>query len=265
MAHEPTLLELQHRLETLFSLGGAPGYEERLAEAAGSLPIHGDDRLDAGERLGIYTGMIFARIRDAIAEDFPATVAALGEDAWEPLLARYLDEHPTDHPDLRLAGRHLPFFLRSREPTWIADLADLELALMESFTAAGAPLLTADDLHTRAPEAWPGLFLRAVPSLRLLTPGSACDRIRHRLLEDQSPDLEAAAPTGLCLWRRDLRVFQRRIEATELGALDRVQTGIDFASLCGWIAQQGIEQDPSAAVVGMLQRWLADALLAREP
>lgn len=262
MAAAPTLRELQHELEILFSLGGEPGYEARLESAAATLPIARDDRLSPAERVGIYTGMIFLRIRDAIAEDFPATLAALGEGRWDETIAAYLRAHPTDHPDLRMAARFLPAFLRRSERGPIADLADLEWALVDSFTAGDAAPLRPEALQALAPEEWPELEIRVVPSLRLLEPRSACDRNRKALLEGADAPLDEEAPFPLRLWRRDLRVFHKRIEPLECEALARAAQGTSFADLCEWLADAAPDREPSEAAVGLLQTWLADELLA---
>lgn len=260
MPTAPSLRDLQHELEAIFSLGGEADPADRLAEAAGRLPIGGDDRLTPADRLGIYTGMIFVRIRDAIAEDFPATRIALGDDAWEDLIARYLRAHPTDHPDLRLAPRHLPGFLRATGPGPLADLAELEWTLMDSFTAADSTALRAATLAELAPDAWPDMLVRATPSLRLLSPRSDVDRNRRRLLDGGEVELRPTSPFALRVWRRDLRVFHKRTDALEHGALELVRSGVTFADLCAWLADHD-EGDPSEAAVRLLQLWLADELL----
>ena len=231
MPTAPSLRDLQRELETLFSLGGEADHADRLRDAAPRLPIGGDDRLTPADRLGIYTDMIFVRIRDAIAEDFAATRAALGDDAWNELIARYLRAHPTDHPDLRLAPRHLPEFLRATAPGPLADLAELEWALMESFTAEDSTPLRATALANLAPDAWPEMLVHASPSLRLLHPHSDVDRNRRRLLDREAVELGPTAPFALRVWRRDLRVFHKRAvvvgrdqpDARRRAALDLVQ------------------------------------------
>ncbi len=265
MSAAPSLRELQHQLEGLFSLGGAADCEARLKDAESSLPVGGDGRLSPAQRIGIYTDMIFARIRDAIAEDFSATVTALGDDAWESLIARYVEAHPTDHPDLRLAGRHLPAYLRATETPQIADLASFEWALIDSFTAADAPLLSGDTLRALAPEAWPALELRSVPSLRLLCATSPIDQTRRKLLDGEPTDLETVGPFTLRVWRRELRVFHKRVPPFEHEALQHIARGTTFADLCEWIAEGDTGEDASEVAVRLLQGWLADELLMAAP
>lgn len=262
MSTAPTLRDLQHELERLLALGGDPDFRDELTHAAGRLPIAQDERLAASERLAIYTRMIFVRIRDAIAEDFPATYAALGDDAWETRIAAYLAAYPTDHPDLRLAARSLPKFFRETESSPLADLADLEWALADSFTARDASPLRAEALQSLAPEEWPRLRMMPVPSLRRLHANSAADANRKALLAGEALALEPTEPHRFRVWRRDFRVFVKKIDALESAALEAITPELSFADLCTWIAQREPDADPAQTAVALLQTWLRDEVLA---
>ena len=192
MTTPPPLRELQLRLrELIFRNGdGTAAALERLERGAADLPIRGDERLSPGQRLSIYAGMHFLRIRDVLAGDFPATRAAAG-DEFDRLVERYLDAHPTDDPSLRRAGRHLPGFLE-RCPAnprfaWQADLAALEWAMIEAFDALDEDVLTAAALEAVAPGDWPDLAIRPIRSLRLLELRFPVGEIRADLIGGAPP------------------------------------------------------------------------------
>ncbi|MFM7735062.1 MAG: DNA-binding domain-containing protein [Alphaproteobacteria bacterium] len=109
-----SLADLQRRLAGLLTAPPPVDDAERSAreEMALSLGVVGDARLDAGGRAGIYAGMWFARIHDAIAEDYPATRLALGDAAFAEMLRGYLAECPPTDPSLRHAGDRLPAISR---------------------------------------------------------------------------------------------------------------------------------------------------------
>jgi hypothetical protein len=59
--------------------------ERGLARGVLEALVHGDDRLSAVDRIGIYADAHFYRVLDCLVEDFPATLAVLGADnfaAW---------------------------------------------------------------------------------------------------------------------------------------------------------------------------------------
>ena len=110
----------------------------------------GDERMSAVERLELYAGMYFFRLRDSLAEDFARTAAALGEARWHNLVTDYLLAHPPTSWSLRWAGEALPEFLRAHaygaERPWLSDVAALEQARNEAFQALDATPLRPEEL-----------------------------------------------------------------------------------------------------------------------
>jgi hypothetical protein len=257
------LRELQLGLRRLIATPElAPGERASLLDA---LPLRGDERLSAEERVAIYAAMHFVRIRDALAEDYPGLLAALGDERFAALAESYLRAHPTDHPSLRYAGRNLPSFLAAQaslvpEP-WAADLARVEWALVDSFDAPDDCVLTRESLETLAPEAWGSLHLRAVRSLVVLELGFEVDTARERLLASGSAEVARTAQT-LRVWRQQFRVYYRRMDETEARAVERLAGGgLSFAELCAWLAEETEEAEAAPAALRLLECWLSDELL----
>jgi hypothetical protein len=126
--------------------------------------------LSAVERWDIYANMYFYRLRDCLRQDFAAVAAIVGEVSFHNLITDYLLAHPPGHFSLRYAGRHLAAFLQTHELSqrrpYLGDLARLEYAIVDSFDAADAEPLTAEELRRVPAEDWPHLRLNPVPSLR---------------------------------------------------------------------------------------------------
>jgi putative DNA-binding protein len=297
MQAQISLRELQLRMRELirrrsaFEPPSASGPSD--AELLDSLPIRADERLDAAGRVAIYSGMYFARIRDAIAEDYAALGKALGGEGFEQLIQAYLDAHPPRHPSLRQAAAHLADFVARRRDLapqpWHAPLARLEAAMVEAFDARDEEPLRAADLEALAAEEWSELALRPVASLVLLEPGIAIDRVREALLEGPPGDgdpcshvpLLDARDVRLRVWRQGHTVFLRRVAEREARALQFLAPGASFGALCEWLdgeiaatSGRGRAQDgepmasdelPDAAqeAVRLLRRWLDDELLVR--
>lgn len=260
----PTLRELQIRLRGLITDPRVDQPGALSAELA-ELGIRGDGRLSAAARVRVYAEMYFVRLRDALAHDYTALHRTLGDDTFSALARRYVYDHPSDRPSLRDLGRHLPAFaLRHREllsEPWQAELAQLEWAMVDAFDALDQQPLRAPDLRAMPAEAWPDLRLVAVASLRLLVCDAPVDTLRERILA--SEDL-SDVPSGrvlLRVWRQDTTVFYRRMEALEAAALRWMFHGVSFAALCAWLGESAREQDPAAAALRLLGRWLEDELL----
>src|SRR5579863_5534234 len=121
------LQSLLYRLITAVS-GVAEGLASERDLGAGGIGavVLGDDRLSAEARVDIYANMYFYRILDALKEDFPATLAVLGDDKFHNLVTGYILEYPPTEPSISYCGRFLADYLRDhpmreRAP-FIADL-----------------------------------------------------------------------------------------------------------------------------------------------
>lgn len=260
------LRDLQDRLRALIAdpatlAGPLPELEERVA----GLPIRGDARLSAAERVRIYAEMYAVRMRDALAHDYPALRVALGEEGFDDLTRRYVVAYPSDRPSLRDLGRHLPGFLadhHDRRPSWLGELAQLEWALVEAFDALDQPLLGRPGLAALAPAEWPALLVEPVRSLRLLSCTTPVDSVRECLLAHQPAGDVAAESVLLRVWRQDLVVYVRRVAVPEMAALRWLWRGATFAELCDWLAECAAPgENVPATAAGLLERWIDDGLL----
>lgn len=260
------LPELQERLRALIAdpetLGGPlAALEAKVAD----LPIRGDARLSPAERVRIYAAMYAARLRDALADDFPALRRAIGDEAFAALAQRYVALHRSDCPSLRDLGRHLPGFLRrdaAAAKPWEAELAQLEWAMVGAFDAPDQPVLLQTDLGTLAPDAWPALAIVPVASLQLLAVTHPVDSLRERLLAGDDAGAIPATGKLLRVWRQDLVVYVRAIPQLEMAALRWLHRGGTFADLCGWLdSAVPVDQDATHVAGSLLVRWVEDGLL----
>jgi hypothetical protein len=265
----PPLHTVQQLLWTLISaprgaaaaLAAMPEEERRHAESL--VRAHGT--LGAVDRLEIYANMYFFRIRDCIAEDFPALRDTLGPERFHNLITDYLLAHPSTHFSLRYAGQRLPEFLQ-HHPTlerwpWAAELAQLEWAIADAFDAADTPTLRRDDLLDRPAAEWPSLNLALVSSARLLHLRWPVAQVWEAARCGTEPPPLAPEDTAMRVWRQDLQVFHRVVDAAEMAALEIVRAGSAFADICAVLAERLGDEAGAQRAADLLSRWLDDALL----
>lgn len=142
------------------------------AEEALKLVVR-SDTLTSLERVGIYRGMYFARLAEALESDYPAVKHFLGEDAFYDLAKRYVDAHPSRSYTLNRLGDHLPDFVATQtdlpKQEFVHDLARLELALTMVFDAEETPVLTAEQIAAVPPDAWETARLKPIEAIRVLS------------------------------------------------------------------------------------------------
>jgi hypothetical protein len=260
------LQSLLYRLITAVS-GVAEGLAAERELNAGGLDaiVLGDDRLSSEARVDIYANMFFYRILDALKEDFPATLAVLGDENFHNLVTGYLLEYPPTEPTITNSGSHLAEYLhdyvmRERAP-FIADLAKLERATVEVFLGPDAPTLDSDALRAVAPEDWPTMKLKLHPSAQILALDWQVSDLLHAVEDHRpwNPPTQAAIKT--LVWRANARVSHRDLDPAEANALEAAARSATFAEICDIVAATLGNQDPVAKMNQFLSRWLSDNLL----
>ena len=261
-----------------------------------SFLVRGDERLGPGERLDIYAGMYFYRLRDCLAEDFPHLAAVLGGARFHNLVTDYLLAHPPSHPSLRWLGRPLPDFLAGHplagEFPFAPDLARLEWARVDVFDEDDTPVLTRAVWMATPAERFESQPLVTVPALRLLKLDYPVASL-WRELEDRRAGVEpggvnSAAVTGegsatceldappaavavpgrrasqVRVWRHNLAVFHRTMTETEAACLAAMaRGGITLPQLCERVLSGGAESVTAATqqMAGLVELWLEEGLL----
>ncbi len=267
------LRDLQLQLTRLIvaPTGVAEALAREPALAANGLDaiVRGDDRLSARERVEIYANAYFYRLLEALKEDYPLTLAALGEDDFHNLITSYLLEFPPTEPSLFFAGLNLPDFLgtypAAGERPWLPELAELERALLESFHASDAATLDAAALRSIPSAEWPGLSMRMAPATKVLYCRWRVDEAAGPNPAVILPNPPRLAPAAVLIWRQDGDVLFRGLEPPEAAglALAARPQGARFDEICDAAAAEiANPADAAAAINGMLARWLADGLLA---
>lgn len=252
-----SLLETQRRLQRCLLQPGS---------GAGDL-VAGTEKVPAAVRLGIYSNAYRIRLVEALAVDFSALHAYLGDEEFERLVHAYIAEFPSHSFTLRHLGQQLCDFLRRRAPYAehpdLYELAAFEWALCDAFDAADAPVLEPAALATLAPEAWAELRLEFHPSLQWLTLRGNAPALWSALGAEQPPpafECDAREHPWM-VWRCDLKLLFRAPEPAEAAALACFRNGGSFSEVCDRLVELMDEAEVPLFALGLLQQWLREGLL----
>jgi len=227
---------------------------------------------DPLRRLQIYRHAYRSRLTDALAANYPALARALGDEAFSELATQYIDARPSRKPSIRWFGDELDDYVELNDALphpALRDLLRLEWAICCAFDAADSPLATRDDLVSHEPEAWPVLRLDLHPSVSLLNLAWNVELTWQALSRDAEAGVEHALPEpvehlhSLVVWREGLTPKWRSLDGAEAECLRALQRREVFAELCRITARELDAERAPASVVGWLQGWLADGLIAR--
>jgi hypothetical protein len=226
--------------------------------------VNSNGALGPAERLDIYAGMYRTRLINVLREDFPRTLAVVGDDTFATLACRYLVRCPSTSASVRHVGHRFADFLATEQatPAFLADLARLEWARVEVFDAADAAPLRLSDLQSVPANAWPALRFHLIPACVVVESAWPV----HRIWADagmplaSGPELE---PTTVRVWREDWSVSHAAMGVAERQAFRALERGESFAGICAAVESDLGSSAAVREVGGILMRWLEDGLLTR--
>lgn len=129
---------------------------------------------DAALRLDVYRNNVVASLVAALAQTFPVVRELVGTAFFDAMAACFVRRHPPRSPVLAHYGDRLPDFVADFEPAatlpYLADVARLELARVQAFHAADAPVLDPAAIAAALadPDRLPSLRWPLQPSLALV-------------------------------------------------------------------------------------------------
>ncbi len=181
------------------------------------------------ERIGVYSSMYPLRMRSALSVDYPVLKETLGEHHFNHLVDEYVQVHPSRHPNLNQLGRHLPVYLKSRKDMednqFLAELAELELAITYAFDAAESPPLSVDDLTGLPPERWADAIFHPIEALQLRAFRFPVNRHFQAVRDEKPPPLRRRAQSYVAIYRRDYRVWRSGMDRSQYRMLRLLTEG----------------------------------------
>lgn len=205
----------------------------------------------------VYRNNVRLSITDALAANFPVTLALVGMDYFSQAARQFLQAHTPDRPDMACYGAAFPAFLASApgmtDFPYVPEVARFERAMIDALLAPAAPTLTASDFAAIPHESFAGLRFTAHPSVRLIQSGFAVADVWQAHQDNPSPDLAAMvlnAPQWILVSRPGARVEWRVLSADEATFLRALLTGTPIAEA---VADLPESFDLTEALVGHLR------------
>lgn len=215
--------------------------------------------LSTEHRLGIYGNAYYARLIECMSENYPALHTLLGDNEFEKLCIRYIDQHPSAHFSVRYFGHQLASFLAQHEAyaekSILAEMANWEWSLRFSFDAQNHTTLLPQDLEKIPLDQWPGLRFRLHPSCQFLQTQWNTVQIWQQVEEEGEP----IAPQALSetehwiIWRKQLRTLYQSLNHQARHFIERVQLNCHFQEICEHLAQHYGDQGAMIAATHLRQ------------
>jgi hypothetical protein len=238
--------------------------------------------LSAVERLGIYGYAYYARLLECLKEEFPAVLAAVGEDAFASFALGYLQQYPSRSYTLFELGASFPRYLAETRPpaddengapgpdvpeedaaaaSWmqfVIELATFERTVGEVFDGPGpeeGQMLAVANLAAVGGEQFLTARLIGVECLRLLSTEFPVDefyKAARRKEEIAPPEPEQ---TFLAVSRASYTVCHHRLSKTGYALLSALLAGDSVGDAIELVA--GASDAEADELAANLQDWFA--------
>jgi hypothetical protein len=226
-------------------------------------------RAQAEIQLSVYCHAYRARLKEVLANDFPAVLMAIGEDNFSERAEGYIHAHPSRYFSLREFGSLLPHFIQYSDAhpvrPWLYELAHFEWMLCNAFDAADAPVLTEQAMAAIAPGDWPQLHFVTHPSVHRLGFMWNIPEMWKVLTSDTPAEVMAQACDELSfwlIWRDQLVVRFRSLPGDEQSALDTLCAGGDFDQICAALTTFNTIETVPLRAASLLKTWIGQGLIS---
>lgn len=220
---------------------------------------------------GIYREAYVARLREALATNYPGLHVILGDDEFKAMAIRYIGEHPPRDASIRWFGARLSEFLTAREPfrstPALSDLALFEWALRHTVDAADATPVSFDELAARTPDEWGSLRFAWHPSLSALDLDWNVPAVSGALAAHTTPPPPQELRSTWLVWRqRDLTAAWRSVDDVEACLLRRLGTGTSVAEIgAAPLSAPSNDETTARRIAGVLRNAVAGGYLCWRP
>ncbi|MCB9994073.1 MAG: putative DNA-binding domain-containing protein [Hyphomicrobiaceae bacterium] len=129
----------------------------------------------APKRFAVYRNNVTVSLIEGLKAAYPAIVALIGDEPFTHIAREFIRAHPPTSPVMLRFGKGFAEYLETLSPLahlpFLADVARLERAWMESYHAADAAVLDPAKLSGVAPEAFAAARFDIHPAARLVPSG----------------------------------------------------------------------------------------------
>jgi hypothetical protein len=232
--------------------------------------VSASGRATPEDQLSTYTHAYRARLKEVLANDYPAMLMAIGDDHFNQVTDYYIQAYPSHYFSLRDFGRHLPDFANEliqhknyRDMQWLYELALFEWTLGQAFDAANVTIFTEQDMANIPPDDWPELRFSIHPSVHRLDLEWNIPEMWQALTDDNPKQVTAihSKASPWLIWREQLVTRFRSMQTDEQVPLDMLRSGKTFNEACEALTMFMSEDEVPLRAASLLKAWIVQGLL----
>lgn len=185
--------------------------------------------------LKVYNHAYFLRLEEVLSDTFQGLLYITEEEGFRYIVAAFVENCPPRHPNIRTVGEDLATFLKDPATdidydfgvplTLLGDLAALEYARSQVFSAENAPLATVESLMAFSADDWEQSSFSASPSLRLVSCDFDVLPTLSAIDREETPDIPEAKPARYAVSRQGFSIVEESLSPEEFQVLEAFSRG----------------------------------------
>lgn len=214
------------------------------------------------DRLDVYAEAYYSRLLEVLESDFGTLKRLVGENIFRGLVVDYLKVHPSRSYTAAELGRELPNFVRgwelSEDLPYLADVAALEWAIVDSFFAIESGRLDPLELQKVPAEKWPNAKLKLSPSVVLMHSLWNVSELVH-----DTQALPTRSENWILIYRNlDLKVRVVRLDRLQHIVLRLLSQSLTLGELCEALERHLSDTDDLPPLMDWFQGWVQNGVIA---
>lgn len=157
------------------------------------------------DRIHIYRNNTFVSLKQVLVDTFAAVTELASIEFMRYVGHEFIKQHPPKNGALMFYGKEFPNFLKhfeaAKQHPYLADVADLEWALNETYDAADSTPLTAEDFTESNLEKLMGEKLRLTASTRVLSSAYPIFDLWSVTKEETQPKIDLTKAQNVLIYR----------------------------------------------------------------
>ncbi len=233
-------------------------------------------RLSVEERLRVYQSAYLVRLGECLRSEFPAVVAAVGDDTFNEFAVAYIERCPPGSYTLGELGRRFPEFLAELRPAktdehpdfgdFLVDLARYERTIAEVFDVEGPetdPLPSEQRLQVADAAAFAAGRIEFYPCVRLFRSDFPVHEYRSAVRRDETPSLPEPRIVPLLISRQEFIVRRWEVPAWQHAVLEQLSAGKTVAESFTRLDARNAEELTPEAITAAFQEWTSRQIIRR--
>jgi hypothetical protein len=219
--------------------------------------VSGPNGKSAGKRYNVYRNNVTVSLINALAATFPATQRITGTEFFRAMARFHIRTTPPTSPLLFEYGHDFPGFIEryeyARSMPWLADVARIERAWLDSYHAADKEPLTPQALASIPPENLADTIFTPHPATRIVCSRFPAVSIFAANRNDGPGSIEAANAEDALVTRPGLEVTVRHLPPGGAAFLLRLVAGETLGAAAAAAFTDYPQFDLSANIAGMIE------------